>query len=89
MVAAIVIFLAICVYLLPTIVASARKVRRQYAILALNVLAGWTFVGWVGALVWAIADTPGDAAEVPSPSGTLPILELTAQLRAHARIAPN
>jgi hypothetical protein len=41
-------------YLLPAIVAVSRKHRQKIAILVLNVLLGWTFVGWVAALVWAL-----------------------------------
>lgn len=39
-------------YFLPTIVARGNK--NFAAICALNVLLGWTFVGWVAALVWAL-----------------------------------
>jgi type VI protein secretion system component VasK len=50
------LFLAFCLllYFLPTIVASGRK--RATAIAALNLLLGWTFLGWVVALVWALAE---------------------------------
>ena len=42
-------------YLTPTVVAFARGHRNRWAITALNVLTGWTFVGWVVSIVWAIA----------------------------------
>jgi hypothetical protein len=46
------------VYFLPTILAS--KHRNQTAIFALNLLLGWTLLGWVVALVWALyKDKPG------------------------------
>ncbi|GAB3276470.1 superinfection immunity protein [Kineosporia babensis] len=41
-------------YFLPTIVAVNRKHPNAGAIAALNFLAGWTFVGWVGAMVWSM-----------------------------------
>lgn len=41
------------VYFVPTLVAGTRH-RNQAAILALNLLLGWTIVGWVAALVWAL-----------------------------------
>ena len=45
-------------YLLPTLIAVARQHRQTFAIIVLNVLTGWTFVGWVVATVWACtADT--------------------------------
>ena len=47
------IIFGIAVFLLPTIVAIARHKRNTTAILILNLLAGWTFIGWIIALVWA------------------------------------
>jgi hypothetical protein len=40
-------------YFLPTIVARMRQHRQTLAIGMLNLFAGWTFIGWVVALVWA------------------------------------
>lgn len=48
----------ISLYMLPTIVALGRKRRSSTAITLLNLLAGWTVVGWVAALVWAAAEDP-------------------------------
>lgn len=41
------------IYFLPAIIAMNRKKTNTSAILALNLFLGWTFVGWVVALVWA------------------------------------
>jgi hypothetical protein len=41
-------------YMLPTIVAFTRKHHNRVAILALNLLLGWTFMFWAVALVWAL-----------------------------------
>lgn len=41
-------------YFLPAIVAFARGKRDAGAILVLNLLLGWTAIGWVIALVWAL-----------------------------------
>jgi hypothetical protein len=47
------------VYFLPFVCALSRNKRNSGAIFALNLLLGWTFIGWVVALVWALtADTP-------------------------------
>jgi hypothetical protein len=49
--------IAIAVFLLyffPAIVASCRKHHNYSAILALNFLLGWTFLGWIASLVWAL-----------------------------------
>lgn len=48
------ILLVLPLYLTPTIVAAVRKSKNITGIVLLNILAGWTFFGWVGALVWAI-----------------------------------
>jgi hypothetical protein len=41
-------------YFLPAIVAFARSKRDAVSILVLNFFLGWTAVGWVIALVWAL-----------------------------------
>ena len=41
-------------YMLPTIIAAVHQRTNTGAIAALNVLLGWTFIGWVVALVWAM-----------------------------------
>lgn len=40
-------------YSLPAMVAGARQHHNQLAIVLLNLLLGWTVLGWVLALVWA------------------------------------
>lgn len=40
-------------YMLPTIVAAARKHRKTGGVAIVNVLTGWTFIGWIAALVMA------------------------------------
>lgn len=42
-------------YFLPTIIAFKRGKRNRGAILALNLLLGWTVLGWVISLVWALS----------------------------------
>lgn len=46
-------FLIIIIYFLPTLVAMNRKRDNTTAIFALNLLGGWTMIGWLVALVWA------------------------------------
>jgi hypothetical protein len=45
---------ALLVYFIPTFVASARNQENRFAIFALNLVLGWTVIGWIGALMWAI-----------------------------------
>lgn len=40
-------------YFFPAIIAAVRGHHQKNAILILNLLLGWTFLGWVIALVWA------------------------------------
>lgn len=46
---------SVALYLLPTLVAVVRRKQNVAAIGALNVLLGWSVVGWIGALVWALS----------------------------------
>jgi hypothetical protein len=41
-------------YFLPSIVAIARSKRDIAGIILLNFFLGWTMIGWVVALVWAV-----------------------------------
>jgi len=43
----------VAIYFLPTIVAGVRGHHNRGAIALLNLFLGWTFLGWVAALVWA------------------------------------
>ncbi len=45
--------LAIYVYFIPSIVANNKQHPQKTAILLLNIFLGWTYLGWVVALVWA------------------------------------
>ena len=47
------------IYFLPSLVAFARSKRDTAAIVLLNIFLGWTMIGWVVALVWAVkTDVP-------------------------------
>lgn len=50
--------LGLFVYFLPSIVASARDHHNAPAIVLLNVFLGWTLLGWVAALCWAVSSPP-------------------------------
>lgn len=51
-------------YFLPTVIALLRKHHNIFALAALNVLLGWTFLGWVGALIWSLARTEKVSAQL-------------------------
>ena len=42
--------------LIPPFIAFRRRHRNRVAILTLSLLLGWTFLGWVAALVWSLTD---------------------------------
>ena len=46
--------LGLAVYFLPIIIAAVRHAKSIVGIILLNVLAGWTFIGWIIALVWSL-----------------------------------
>ena len=43
----------LAVYFFPTTIAVLNQKENATAVFLLNLLLGWTFVGWVIALVWA------------------------------------
>jgi hypothetical protein len=47
------IFILIVVYFIPSVCASEKK--NFSSIFALNLFLGWTFIGWVVALVWGLS----------------------------------
>jgi hypothetical protein len=47
-------FVSIFVYFLPSIIAIARHKKQYIAIFLLNLFTGWTFIGWVGSLIWSV-----------------------------------
>ena len=47
------IIIVVMIYLIPSIIATSNKKRNAGAIVVLNVLAGWMFIPWIIALVWA------------------------------------
>lgn len=48
------IILGAVIYFLPTIIAAARHKKQALAIFLLDLFAGWTGVGWLGALIWSV-----------------------------------
>ncbi len=68
------IFLAVglAIYFVPAIL--GQKKKNNVAIFALNLLLGWTVVGWVAALVWALTKEQAPAVVVASQQLAPPIL---------------
>ncbi|WP_413460095.1 superinfection immunity protein [Herbaspirillum huttiense] len=47
-------------YFLPSYEAWLNRHPKIYAVFTLNLLLGWTLIGWVAAIVWALTHNPGD-----------------------------
>ena len=53
---AVLALLGLYIYFIPYLVARRRWHRNRSAIGAFNFFLGWSFFGWVAALVWAYSD---------------------------------
>lgn len=56
---------AIALYFYPSICAAGEH-PKMTPIFALNLLAGWTFIGWIGAFIWALNKPSEPIATPPS-----------------------
>jgi hypothetical protein len=72
---------SVAFYLLPVLIGCARRVPDIGAVAVINIMLGWTLIGWVAALAMALrsVNTPGPVVQVvqhlpPSPPspGQLP-----------------
>jgi hypothetical protein len=50
----VVFVISVAIYFLPTILAVLRHHRNALAVFLVNLFLGWTFIGWVAALVWSV-----------------------------------
>lgn len=58
----------LALYFLPTLIAFGRHLYSRGGILMLNLFLGWTFFGWVVALIWAVtAPAPYEYYGPPPP----------------------
>lgn len=48
--------IALLLYFVPSFIAYHRRKKQTGAIFMLNILTGWTLIGWIAALVWAVAE---------------------------------
>jgi hypothetical protein len=51
---AIFVIFIVFMYFIPSMVAASCDNKNTHAISILNVFTGWTFIGWVVCLVWAV-----------------------------------
>ena len=69
----IVLTVLLAVYFLPTIIAVCQSHRNTASIVVVNFFLGWTMVGWVLAVAWALSNASGSKPEpaskpLPAPS---------------------
>lgn len=50
------VILLIFIYFLPALVANGSNHSKALSITVLNIFLGWTLLGWVIALVWAVSE---------------------------------
>ncbi len=59
--------ISLIIYFVPTVIAIHRGHRNKVAIIVLNIFVGWSFIGWVVALVWSftsnVVETDGYSSE--------------------------
>lgn len=45
-------------YLIPAMIAQSRRISNVNGVAILNFLLGWTVIGWIAALIWAVSEKP-------------------------------
>ena len=48
------LFISLAIYFIPVIIAYIRKHNNILAITILTIFLGWTFFGWLAAVLWAL-----------------------------------
>jgi len=74
------VIVALLIYFLPSFV--AHRKQNANAILILNLFLGWTLLGWVAALVWALTSEQKSAATVQPPHSTADEISKLADLKS-------
>ena len=64
----------VVLYFLPAIIASKRNHSNVASISILNLFLGWTFLGWIGALVWAFSDNTRERETVSNDRASAPLI---------------
>lgn len=89
LVALVALFLAIYFYFLPTITAAYIKHHNQKAIFLLNLLLGWTLLGWITALVWSATAVNPISTSQPQPQPHRPLSSMPSSRPPRGTREPN
>jgi uncharacterized membrane protein YqaE (UPF0057 family) len=66
------LFTLAVLYFLPTVVAMFRGIKTPQGPILLNILLGWTILGWIAALIWAAcAPIAPSASRTPHDRGAM------------------
>jgi Superinfection immunity protein len=60
---------AFVLHFLPAFLAFSRNHPSRWAILLVNIFFGWTILGWIIALIWALSAPPIVIVHYPPPGG--------------------
>ena len=67
------VIITVAVYILPTLLAWKRQSSRRWRITLINLLLGWTLVGWIVAMVMTFAyEPPPEGAPPDEPHLRIP-----------------
>jgi hypothetical protein len=57
----ILLLLCLIIYMLPTLIAYARDIPSRHTVTVINIIFGWTLIGWFICFLWAsLAETSID-----------------------------
>lgn len=64
----------LAVYFLPTLISVYRHHHNRVPIVLVNILLGWTAIGWIAALIWSLTSpVPTQVTVVQQPAQTPPL----------------
>lgn len=86
---AVVIFvlLSLIFYMIPSIISGKRNTRHFGMICFINVVFGWTVLGWIAALIWAIVEGPEEPVAMTKRSDVKSFLLIIALWLAFSSVA--
>jgi len=76
----ILIALIFFLYFIPTFVAFSRSHQFKWIIFLINFFAGFTFVGWIGALIWSLIDTDQSTKVYIQPARNTPHFSIASEI---------
>ena len=56
----IMLIIVVFIYMLPTLIAFGREHPRRLDLAVVNILFGWTLIGWLACFFWAAFARPAD-----------------------------